>query len=138
VIRVLVVDDHAFVRLGVCMLLEQADGIVVVGECTDGEQVAGAAQRLHPDVVLMDLRMPRISGLDATRDLLRLLPDVRVLVLTAAAGGGLVERARRAGAVGCVFKGGAAEDMVSAVRTVAAGRTAWPSDPLGVSAGPGW
>ena len=120
-IRVLVVDDHALVRLGVCMLLEQADGVVVVGECTDGEQVPGAAQRLQPDVVLMDLRMPRVSGLDATRDLLRLLPDVRVLLLTAAAGGGVVDRARRAGAVGCVFKGGAAEDLVSAVRDVAGG-----------------
>ena len=71
-------------------------------------------------------------------DLLRLLPGVRVLVRTASAGGGVVDRARRAGAVGCVFKGGAAEDLVSAVRIVAAGRTAWPSDPLAVSAGPGW
>jgi DNA-binding NarL/FixJ family response regulator len=129
VIRVLIVDDHPFVRLGVATLLAQADGIAVVGECTDGDQVLGAAEDVKPDVVLMDINMPGTSGLEATRALINLQPGARVLMFTATAAAGSVEEAVRAGAVGYLFKGGDPQALLTALRTVAGGRTAWPADP---------
>ena len=131
-IKVLIVDDHAFVRLGVSMLLEQADGIAVVGECADGDEVPRAVRALNPDVVLMDLRMRGTSGLDATRALSARHPRVRVLVFTASTTGGTADQAARAGAAGYLIKGGSAQDLVTAVRAVAAGETEWPADPTGV------
>ncbi len=131
-IKVLIVDDHPFVRFGVSMLLGHADGIAVVGECGDGTQVPGVARSVHPDVVVMDIRMPGMSGLDATRALLMGQPWIRVLMLTASITARTLEEAAGAGAAGYVFKGGDPQDLVTAVRTVAAGGTAWPTDPLGV------
>jgi DNA-binding NarL/FixJ family response regulator len=136
VIKVLIVDDHAFVRFGVSMLSEQADGITVVGECADGDEVPGAVRAWNPDVVLMDIRMRGTSGLDATRALSAGHPWVRVLMLTASTTGGTVDRAARAGAAGYLIKGGPAQDLVTAVRAVAAGETEWPAHPTGVSSRP--
>ena len=96
-IRVLIVDDHPFVRLGVATLLAQADGIAVVGECTDGSEVLDAAIVVEPDVVLMDIQMPGTSGLDATRALLRTRPTARVLMFTASTVAGHIEEAASAG-----------------------------------------
>jgi len=126
-IRVLIVDDHPSVRQGVSQLLNHADGITVVGECTDGDQVLGTARDVEPDVVLMDLNLRGTSGLDATRALLRLQPWTRVLMFTASALSGNVEDAARAGAMGYLFKGGDPEALLTALRTVARGRTAWPA-----------
>ena len=81
-IRVLVVDDHAVVREGLRTFLELQDGIVVIGEAADGEQGIAEAERLRPDVVLMDLLMPRLDGVGAMRELRRRLPGIRVIVLT--------------------------------------------------------
>jgi DNA-binding NarL/FixJ family response regulator len=133
VIRVLIVDDHPFVRLGVATLLAQADGIAVVGECSDGSEVLDAAITVDPDVVLMDIHMPGTSGLDATRALLKTRPTVRVLMFTASMVAGHIEEAASAGAVGYLFKGGDAQALLIAVRAVAAGEAVWPGDVMGVS-----
>ena len=132
-IRVLIVDDHPFVRLGVATLLAQADGIAVVGECSDGSEVLDVAITVEPDVVLMDIHMPGTSGLDATRALLKTRPTVRVLMFTASMVAGHIEEAASAGAVGYLFKGGDAQALLIAVRAVAAGQAVWPSDVMGVS-----
>ena len=132
-IRVLIVDDHPFVRLGVATLLAQADGIAVVGECSDGSEVLDAAITVDPDVVLMDIHMPGTSGLDATRALLKTRPTVRVLMFTASMVAGHIEEAASAGAVGYLFKGGDAQALLIAVRAVAAGQAVWPGDVMGVS-----
>ena len=132
-IRVLIVDDHPFVRLGVATLLAQADGIAVVGECSDGSEVLDVAITVEPDVVLMDIHMPGTSGLDATRALLKTRPTVRVLMFTASMVAGHIEEAASAGAVGYLFKGGDAQALLIAVRAVAAGEAVWPGDVMGVS-----
>jgi len=129
VIRVLIVDDHPFVRLGVATLLAQADGIAVVGECSDGDQVLGAATDVKPDVVLMDINMPGTSGLEATRALISMQPGARVLMFTATAVAGSVDESIRAGAMGYLLKGGDPQALLTALRTVAGGRTVWPADP---------
>ena len=132
-IRVLIVDDHPFIRLGVATLLAQADGIAVVGECSDGSEVLDVAITVDPDVVLMDIHMPGTSGLDATRALLKTRPTVRVLMFTASMVAGHIEEAASAGAVGYLFKGGDAQALLIAVRAVAAGEAVWPGDVMGVS-----
>ena len=132
-IRVLIVDDHPFIRLGVATLLAQADGIAVVGECSDGSEVLDVAITVDPDVVLMDIHMPGTSGLDATRALLKTRPTVRVLMFTASMVAGHIEEAASAGAVGYLFKGGDAQALLIAVRAVAAGQAVWPGDVMGVS-----
>ena len=132
-IRVLIVDDHPFVRLGVSTLLAQAEGIAVVGECTDGREVLDTAILVEPDVVLMDIQMPGTSGLDATRALLRTRPAARVLMFTASTVAGHIEEAASAGAVGYLFKGGDAQALLIAVRAVAAGQAVWPGDAIGMS-----
>jgi len=128
VIKVLIVDDHSFVRYSVSEMLDRADGIDVVGECADGAQVVGAALAVTPDVVLMDICMPGISGLDATRKLLKAQPLARVLVFRGSTICGTALDAARAGAVGYLLKGGDAQELVTALRMVATGATAWPGE----------
>lgn len=132
VIKVLVVDDHALVREGVSSILNGADGIQVVGECSDGDQVCAAAIALSPDVVLMDVVMPVLSGIDAARELTNDLPAVRVLIFTGFMTPAAMARAFRAGAAGFLLKGDPA-GLVGAVRTVASGGTVWPEWPHGLS-----
>ena len=134
VTRVLIVDDHAFVRTGLTALLDGADGIVVVGECADGADLPDVASCVQPDVVLMDVQMPRICGPDATRTLLTAQPTVKVLMVSASMPAGTVRDAAAAGASGYLLKGGDGGSLVAAIRIVAAGGTAWPGDrsqPLG-------
>jgi DNA-binding NarL/FixJ family response regulator len=128
--RVLVVDDHAPLRRLMVEILSEAEDLVVVGECRDGEQVVDAVLRSHPDVVVMDVHMPGLDGLDATRVLLSVVPQARVLLLTAAPGmDSSTEQARRVGAVGYVSKGDTLE-LPHLVRVVAGGGTAWPRRPV--------
>lgn len=127
-IRVLVVDDHVLARSGVGAVLSETAGMVVVGECDDRAQVIEVADAVHPDVVVMDLRMPVIDGGQATRTLLARRPGVRVLILTGRVSPHMVEQAAAAGAVGCLVKNGEATGLVNAVRAVAAGESAWPWD----------
>ncbi|MEU3983726.1 response regulator transcription factor [Streptomyces sp. NPDC026672] len=119
-IRVLVVDDQALVRAGVTMLLRTA-GEEVVGEAADGQEAVRLAQQLRPDVVLMDLRMPRMNGVEATRRILAALPETHVLMLTTFDEDAEVYGALRAGAVGYLLKDGSPEAMIDAVRRSARG-----------------
>jgi len=138
VIRVLIVDDHPFVRAGVLGVLNGVDDIEVVGECEDGTQVPGKASSLLPHVVLMDVRMPAKSGMEATRDLLTSQPSMRVVMLTGSLTGGSLHEAMQVGAVGYLLKGGPPNELLNAVRAVAAGGTAWPSGDAAPYAGLLW
>jgi DNA-binding NarL/FixJ family response regulator len=122
-IRVLVVDDQGLVRAGFRMILEAQPDIEVVGEAADGLDAVEAAGRLRPDVVLMDIRMPRLDGLEATRRLAGpgTADPVRVLILTTFDLDEYVFEALRAGASGFLLKDLPREDLVAAVRVVAAG-----------------
>lgn len=122
--RVLLVDDQELVRSGLTRILRRRDGFVVVGECEDGDQVAGAVDALRPDVVVMDLRMRRTSGIEATAELRRRAAAPPVLVLTTFDDDELLSGALRAGAAGFLLKDSPAEDVVRAVAAVAAGH-AW-------------
>lgn len=137
-IRVMLVDDHPFVRAGVSGVLSGAGDIEVVGECDDGTLVPETAASVLPHVVLMDVRMPAKSGMEATRDLLASQPGIRVVMLTGSLTGGSLHEAMQAGAVGYLLKGGPPNELVNAVRAVAAGGTAWPSGDAAPYAGLWW
>jgi DNA-binding NarL/FixJ family response regulator/membrane protein DedA with SNARE-associated domain len=119
--RVLLVDDDALVRAGLSMMLNGADGIAVVGEAADGDQVATAADAHSPDVVLMDLRMPRVDGITATRRLRARPRPPEVIVLTTFDADENVLRALRAGASGFLLKDSPPGQIAEAIRRVAAG-----------------
>ncbi|MFG2074093.1 DNA-binding response regulator, NarL/FixJ family, contains REC and HTH domains [Nonomuraea maritima] len=120
-IRVLVADDQALVRAGVRMLLQAAGDMEVVAEAADGAEAVRLAERHLPDVILMDLRMPRVDGLEAIRRVLAARPGARVVVLTTFAEDGNVYAALRAGAVGFLVKDDDPARMVDAVRRAASG-----------------
>jgi DNA-binding NarL/FixJ family response regulator len=101
-------------------------GVTVVGECADGADLAELVRRTHPQVAIVDLMMPRVDGLEATRRALAVDPDLRVLLLTAAFSVAAVREAHRLGAVGYQLKDDPPDVLLDAVRTVAAGGTAWP------------
>ncbi len=122
-IRVLVVDDQELVRSGFCVILEAADGITVVGEAANGVQAVAAAQALAPDVVLMDIRMPEMDGLAATRLITGTTSGEgpRVVMLTTFDLDAYVYDALRAGASGFLLKDSPRHDLIAAVRCAAAG-----------------
>jgi DNA-binding NarL/FixJ family response regulator len=122
-IRVILVDDQALVRTGFRMILEDEPGIEVVGEAADGKAGVEAAVRLRPDVVVMDIRMPVLDGIEATRQIVRdgAAPDARVLILTTFDADENVVEALRAGASGFLLKDVTPGDFVIAIKTIAAG-----------------
>jgi DNA-binding NarL/FixJ family response regulator len=120
-IRVLVVDDQAMVRAGLRLILDGQADIEVVGEAADGEEAQVAVRRDRPDLVLMDIRMPRLDGIAATRTLIEHDPAVRVLVVTTFDADQYVFEALRAGASGFILKDSSPEQLVAAVRLIAAG-----------------
>jgi DNA-binding NarL/FixJ family response regulator len=122
-IQVLLVDDHTILRQGLKRLLEAEPGVTVVGEAKDGREAVEKARALNPDVILMDLAMPALNGLDATRRILKARPDARVLVLSMYIDDDYVNQALEAGVQGYLMKDAAALDLVKAVRAVAAGDT---------------
>jgi len=121
-VRVLLVDDQELVRSGLRRILRRRDGLVVVGECEDGDEVPAAVAAHRPDVVVMDLRMRRTNGIDAIRSLRRQPDAPPVLALTTFDDDELLSGALRAGASGFLLKDSPAEDVVRAVLTVAAGQ----------------
>lgn len=121
--KVLIADDQALLRGGLRAMLEAEPGIDVVGEAEDGAEAVELALRTHPDVVLMDVRMPRLDGIEATQRLLAAGSRARVLVITTFDLDEYVFRALRAGASGFLLKATPPGALVSAVRTVAAGES---------------
>jgi two-component system response regulator NreC len=120
-IRVLIADDHAIVREGVRMILEREEDLQVVGEAADGQQALALVETLKPDVVIMDISMPGMGGIEATHRLKERHPGVAVLALTMHEDESYVFQLLRAGASGYVLKRAAASDLVQAVRAAARG-----------------
>jgi DNA-binding NarL/FixJ family response regulator len=127
VIEVLLADDHQLVRAGLAALLDGTDDLRVVGQAADGRRAVELAAELRPDVVLMDLSMPVMDGVAATRELLRGQPDCAVVVLTSFSDQPRVAEALAAGAVGYLLKDCDPRDLVAAVRAAAEGHA--PLDP---------
>ncbi|MFJ2319524.1 UvrY/SirA/GacA family response regulator transcription factor [Pseudomonas sp. NPDC087817] len=121
-IRVLVVDDHDLVRTGITRMLADIDGLQVVGQAESGEESLIKARELKPDVVLMDVKMPGIGGLEATRKLLRSHPDIKVVAVTVCEEDPFSTRLLQAGAAGYLTKGAGLPEMVQAIRLVFAGQ----------------
>jgi DNA-binding NarL/FixJ family response regulator len=117
-IRVLLADDHTILRAGLKMMLNAQPDIEVVGEASDGRQAIAEAQRLLPDVILMDITMPEYNGIEATRQVKRLLPEVRVLVLTMHENEEYLFQVLRAGASGYMLKEAADTELISAIRII--------------------
>jgi DNA-binding NarL/FixJ family response regulator len=122
-VRVLVADDQTAVREGLVLLLGLLDGVELVGAARDGQEAVDLSESLRPDVVLMDLRMPRVDGVEATKRILALPDPPRVLVLTTYADDNWLLPALRAGARGYLTKDAGAEDIAQALRAVSCGRT---------------
>ena len=120
-IRVALVDDQAIVRGGLARILSPADGFEVVAECADGRQAVAELPGLHPDVVLMDIRMPDLDGIAATKRLRAAENPLVILVLTTFGEDEVLWGAIEAGAAGFVLKSSSAEDLIAAVRAVAGG-----------------
>lgn len=121
-IRVLVVDDHDLVRTGIARMLGDVSGIKVVGEAATGEDALRVCRDLKPDVVLMDVKMPGIGGLETTRKLLRQFPDSRVIAVTACDEEPYPSRLLQAGAAGYMTKGTGMDEMVKAIKLVYSGQ----------------
>lgn len=122
-IRIILVDDHRLVRAGIRSLLEKLPDIEVVAEASDGTEAIELISKHKPDVVLMDLAMPVLNGLEATRQLARELPEVRIIILSIYADEEHVYQALRAGATGYLLKGAAIQELEVAIRAVAKGET---------------
>lgn len=127
-IRVLVADDQATVRDGLVTLLGLAEGIEVVGAAADGEEAVLLAGQVRPDVVLMDLRMPRLDGAEATARIVAATPEVAVLVLTTYADDASLAGALRAGARGYLTKDAGRAELAAAVRSVASGQSTFAKE----------
>ncbi len=121
-IQVLIADDHSVVREGLRRVLEDTEDIRVVGEARDGVEAVHQAERLRPQVILMDIAMPNLSGMDATRDIKAGYPDVAVVFLTMHESEQYFLEALRSGAEGYVPKSALAEDVVDAIRSAARGQ----------------
>ena len=117
-VRVIIADDHAIVREGVRIILEGQPDIEVVGEATEGRDAINKALQLQPDVVIMDITMPGMSGLEATRQIKHQAPDIKILVLTMHESDEYFFQILNAGASGYFVKGGSSKELISALRAV--------------------
>lgn len=122
-ITVLLADDHEVVREGLRLALLRSPHIRVVGEAPDGETAVSLAERRRPDVIVMDLRMPGMDGIEATEEIMRRLPDAKVLIFTAYSERALLQRGLESGARGYILKEAPHETLLRAIEKVAAGET---------------
>ena len=120
-IRILIADDHGLIRAGLRALLEDVPDFSVVGEARDGLAVLEQTARLKPDIVLMDINMPGLSGIDATRRLADISPETRVLALTVHEEEGMLREMLRAGAYGYIIKRAVETDLINAIHVVSSG-----------------
>lgn len=121
-ISVIIADDHSVVRAGIAAILDFADGITVAGEAADGLRAVNLAKSLSPDVVIMDLMMPKMNGSDATARIVAECPGVKVLILTTYGSSEDIRKALDNGATGAIMKTTTKQQLVSAIRSVAAGK----------------
>ena len=121
-VRILLIDDHRILRQGLRALLERESDFECVGEAENGRSGVEMAKEAHPDIILMDISMPGLNGIDAARQILDHSPHSRIIALTAHSDRNLVREILKAGAVGYVVKDSAVEELTNAVRTVLAGR----------------
>jgi DNA-binding NarL/FixJ family response regulator len=117
-LRILLADDHEIVRRGLCSLLQKHEGWEVCGEASDGREAVEMAKRLRPDVIIVDIGMPSLNGLEATRHLMQYNPHFKIIVLTITDSDQVIREALYAGARGFVLKSDAARDLVSAVEAL--------------------
>ena len=122
-IRILLVEDHQVVRQGLAALLSTTDGLEVVGSVGDGVEAVAAYRRLRPDITLMDLRLPKMSGVDAIREIRGDFPEARVVVLTTYDGDEDIYRALQAGAKGYLLKGMPFEELLTTIYAVHGGKS---------------
>lgn len=127
-IKILIADDHAIVRMGLATLLETQDGFKVIGEASNGEQAVTRALKLKPDVVVMDLMMPKKDGIAATAELHERLPEAKCLILTSFGTADELRPALKAGAAGIMLKSSTNSKLVSTIRKIAAGKTVIADD----------
>jgi DNA-binding NarL/FixJ family response regulator len=127
-IRILTVDDHPLLREGIAAVLEGEPDIRVIAEASNGIEAIEAFRKHHPDVVLMDLQMPRMGGMDAISEIRREFPNARVVVLTTYSGGEQASRAIKAGAFGYLLKNMVRKELAETIRTVHAGRKRIPPE----------
>ena len=127
-VKILIADDHAIVRMGLATLLGAQDGFEVVGEASNGEQAVSRALKLRPDVIVMDLVMPKKDGVAATAELREKLPTVKCLILTSFGTADEMHAALQAGAAGILLKSSANSKLVASIRKVAAGKTVIADD----------
>jgi DNA-binding NarL/FixJ family response regulator len=120
-LRVLIADDHPLFRHGIAVLLQAAAGFEVVGEATSGEEAVALAEQVQPDVILMDIHMPGLNGIEATRRILHTSPHIRILMVTMSEDDASMFAAMRAGARGYVLKDAQKDDMLRAIRAVGRG-----------------
>ncbi|NOY65725.1 MAG: response regulator transcription factor [Nitrospirae bacterium] len=120
-IRVLIADDHSLVREGISAFLRLCDDIEVVGEAADGKEAIEKTKKLHPDVILLDISMPVLGGIEATYEIKKIDPEAKVLILTQYDDSEYVSRLLKAGVSGYILKHAVGTDLISAIRAVAKG-----------------
>jgi len=121
--RVLLAEDHTIVRKGLCALLDAEPGIEVIGEAQDGREALLKAEQLHPDIVLMDISMPGLNGLEATRQIKKRFPEVKVLILTVHSDEEYIRQILQAGASGYLVKQAAPQELISAIEAIQSGES---------------
>lgn len=122
--RILIADDHALLRVGLRTMLDTQPDMTVVGEAGNGRDAVSKARELRPDVVVMDLMMPKLDGAEATRQIVEVLPETKVIILTSFGTSADLVRAISNGAAGAQMKGSAIDTVIKAIRTVVAGEKA--------------
>ena len=127
-INILLVDDHELVRTGVSKILNEVKGFKVINECETGEEAIKFCRQTEPDIILMDMDMPGMGGLEATKKILRLIPEMKVIMLTAHTEDPFPTKVMQIGAVGYLTKGSAPNEMINAIRAVNSGQRYLPPE----------